>query len=104
MTESINWNILICLDAVEHASGPLLVEIDKTPGAALGIVLTQSSYQRKACVCVESIRPMSVADRCVCMHVCACTRVCVHVYMCVCVYVCACMRVCVRVCVCVCVC
>ena len=90
---------MICLDAVEHASGPLLVEIDKTPGAALGIVLTQSSYQRKACVCVESIRPMSVADRCVCMHVCACTRVCVHVYMCVCVYVCACMRVCVCVCV-----
>ena len=53
----------MCTDAVEQASGPLLVEIDKTPGSALGILLTHSAYQGKACVCVESIRPMSVADR-----------------------------------------
>lgn len=57
------------MDAVEHASGPLLVEIDKVPGSALGIALTHSSYQRKACVCVESIRPMSIADRSGALHV-----------------------------------
>lgn len=51
------------LDAVENASGPLLVEIDKTPGSALGIELSQSTYQSKPCVCVESVRAMSVADR-----------------------------------------
>ncbi|XP_076447578.1 glutamate receptor-interacting protein 2-like isoform X2 [Babylonia areolata] len=67
-TFTVAYDVAV-MDAVEQASGPLLVEIDKTPGAALGIVLTHSSYQGKACVCVESIRPMSVADRSGALHV-----------------------------------
>lgn len=66
-TFTIAYDVAV-MDAVENASGPLLVEIDKTPGAALGIVLAQSSYQGKSCVCVESIRPMSVADRSGALH------------------------------------
>nr|KAG5708494.1 hypothetical protein BaRGS_026221 [Batillaria attramentaria] len=67
-TFTIAYDIAV-MDAVENASGPLLVEIDKTPGSVLGIVLAHSSYQGKACVCVESIRPMSVADRSGALHV-----------------------------------
>ncbi|KAL8608811.1 hypothetical protein ACOMHN_051416 [Nucella lapillus] len=67
-TFTVAYDVAV-MDAVEQASGPLLIEIDKTPGSALGIVLTHSSYQAKACVCVESIRPMSVADRSGALHV-----------------------------------
>ncbi|XP_064605034.1 glutamate receptor-interacting protein 1-like isoform X3 [Liolophura sinensis] len=57
------------MSAVQNATGPLLVEIDKTPGSSLGIDLSQSSYQNRRCVCVDRIKPASVADRCGALHV-----------------------------------
>ncbi|KAK2139759.1 hypothetical protein NP493_6218g00000 [Ridgeia piscesae] len=45
------------MEAVQNATGPLLVEIDKTPGSSLGISLTTTSYKA------------SIADRCGALHV-----------------------------------
>ncbi|XP_041347571.1 glutamate receptor-interacting protein 1-like [Gigantopelta aegis] len=57
------------MDSVQNASGPLLIEIDKIPGSALGIALSQSSHEGRSCVCVDVIRPMSIADRSGALHV-----------------------------------
>ncbi|KAK3104164.1 hypothetical protein FSP39_024955 [Pinctada imbricata] len=52
------------MDVVRNAQGPLLVEIDKPPGCDLGIGLAQTSHKGVRCLCVESVHPMSTADRC----------------------------------------
>ncbi|XP_052267303.1 glutamate receptor-interacting protein 1-like isoform X2 [Dreissena polymorpha] len=57
------------IDTVTKATGPLLIEIDKTPGAGLGLTLTQARHKGKPCVCIQTIRPMSIADRCGALHV-----------------------------------
>ncbi|XP_022253084.1 glutamate receptor-interacting protein 1-like [Limulus polyphemus] len=56
------------MDAVRNASGPLLVEIDKTPGTQLGITLTRIHRPENAIV-IESIKQASVAERCGALHV-----------------------------------
>ena len=50
-------------DAVETATGPLLVEIDKANGTALGISVTSTMYKGNSVICVQSIQPASIADR-----------------------------------------
>ncbi|WAR26106.1 GRIP1-like protein [Mya arenaria] len=57
------------IDTVQKATGPLLIEIDKTPGAALGLSLSHARHNGKQCVCIENIRPMSIADRCGALHI-----------------------------------
>lgn len=52
------------MDAVNNASGPLLVEVSKTPGSNLGLVLTISLRRKKRVICIEKILPASIADRC----------------------------------------
>lgn len=49
-------------ETVKNATGPLLVEIDKTPGCLLGITLSCISVPEHAIV-IESIRQASVAER-----------------------------------------
>lgn len=49
-------------EAVKNATGPLLIEIDKTPGCLLGISLTCVSVPEHAIV-IESIRQASTAER-----------------------------------------
>ncbi|XP_023221786.1 glutamate receptor-interacting protein 1-like isoform X2 [Centruroides sculpturatus] len=56
------------LDAVNNASGPLLVEIDKTPGSNLGITLTRLPKPENKMV-IESIKQASIAERCGALHV-----------------------------------
>ena len=60
---SFSHNSSSVTEAVQKATGPLLIELDKTPGAALGISLSHARHKGKHCVCIDSIRPMSVADR-----------------------------------------
>lgn len=67
-TFTVEYDVSV-IDAVQKATGPLLIEIDKTPGAALGITLSHSRHKGKHCVCIEKIRPMSIADRCGALHV-----------------------------------
>lgn len=62
-----NENVLNCLfcvlDTVANASGPLLVEIAKTPGSALGITLATSTHRNKQVIVIDKIKPASVVDR-----------------------------------------
>ncbi|XP_039693297.1 glutamate receptor-interacting protein 2 isoform X3 [Pteropus medius] len=55
-------------DTVASASGPLIVEIAKTPGSALGISLTTGSHRNKPVITIERIKPASVVDRSGALH------------------------------------
>uniref|UniRef100_A0ACB8EHI9 Glutamate receptor-interacting protein 2 n=1 Tax=Sphaerodactylus townsendi TaxID=933632 RepID=A0ACB8EHI9_9SAUR len=57
------------IDTVANASGPLLVEIAKTPGSALGISLATSTHRNKQVIVIDKIKPASVVDRCGALHV-----------------------------------
>ncbi|KAM6162699.1 glutamate receptor-interacting protein 2 [Erethizon dorsatum] len=50
-------------DSVARATGPLVVEIMKTPGCALGISLTPGCHRNKPVITVDRIKPASVVDR-----------------------------------------
>lgn len=67
-TFTVEYDISV-LDAVQKAAGPLLIEIDKTPGSCLGITLSRARHKGKQCVCIDSIKPMSIADRCGALHI-----------------------------------
>ncbi|XP_050413051.1 glutamate receptor-interacting protein 2 isoform X3 [Patella vulgata] len=66
-TFSVEYDVSV-MEAVQNANGPLLVEIDKSPGSSLGINLSQSSHMGRRCVCVDCIHSMSVADRSGALH------------------------------------
>ncbi|XP_066101017.1 glutamate receptor-interacting protein 2 isoform X1 [Saccopteryx bilineata] len=55
-------------DTVANASGPLIVEITKTPGSALGISLNTGSYRNKPVITIDRIKPASVVDRSGALH------------------------------------
>lgn len=57
------------MDSVSTASGPLLVEVAKTPGSNLGVALTTSMYCNKQVIVIDKIKPASIADRCGALHV-----------------------------------
>ncbi|XP_043934542.1 glutamate receptor-interacting protein 2 isoform X2 [Protopterus annectens] len=57
------------VDSVSNASGPLLVEITKTPGSTLGITLTTTMYRNKQVIVIDKIKPASVVDRCGALHI-----------------------------------
>lgn len=46
-----------------NASGPLLVEIIKSPGATLGITLASASHRNKQVIVIDRIKAGSVVDR-----------------------------------------
>ncbi|KAJ7316937.1 hypothetical protein JRQ81_003099, partial [Phrynocephalus forsythii] len=64
----IEYDVTI-MDSVANASGPLLVEIAKTPGSALGITLATSMHRNKQVIMIDKIKPASVVDRCGALHV-----------------------------------
>ncbi|XP_069871742.1 glutamate receptor-interacting protein 2-like isoform X2 [Dipodomys merriami] len=55
-------------DSVAQASGPLVVEIAKTPGSTLGLSLTTGSHRNKPVITVDRIKPASVVDRSGALH------------------------------------
>ncbi|CAF94896.1 unnamed protein product, partial [Tetraodon nigroviridis] len=55
-------------DTVANASGPLLVEIIKSPGATLGITLTSANHRNKQVIVIDRIKSGSVVDRCGALH------------------------------------
>uniref|UniRef100_A0A672HUY2 Glutamate receptor interacting protein 2a n=1 Tax=Salarias fasciatus TaxID=181472 RepID=A0A672HUY2_SALFA len=57
------------MEAVQQASGPLLVEIVRGPSASLGISLTTTIYRNKQVVIIDKIKPASVVERCGALHV-----------------------------------
>ncbi|XP_040610754.1 glutamate receptor-interacting protein 1 isoform X8 [Mesocricetus auratus] len=56
------------MDSVVTASGPLLVEVAKTPGASLGVALTTSVCCNKQVIVIDKIKSASIADRCGALH------------------------------------
>uniref|UniRef100_A0A8C2WUX6 Glutamate receptor interacting protein 2 n=1 Tax=Cyclopterus lumpus TaxID=8103 RepID=A0A8C2WUX6_CYCLU len=63
----IEYDITI-MDTVTNASGPLLVEIAKSPGATLGITLTSANHRNKQVIVIDRVKPGSVVDRCGALH------------------------------------
>uniref|UniRef100_A0A672V536 Glutamate receptor interacting protein 2 n=1 Tax=Strigops habroptila TaxID=2489341 RepID=A0A672V536_STRHB len=64
----IEYDVTI-MDTVANASGPLLVEIAKSPGSTLGITLTTATHRNKQVIVIDKIKPASVVDRCGALHV-----------------------------------
>jgi len=52
-------------DSIKNSNGPLLIEIEKSPGSSIGIKLTstKSAINGKNQILVESVKPASIADR-----------------------------------------
>ncbi|KAM7114989.1 glutamate receptor-interacting protein 1 isoform 9-T9 [Molossus nigricans] len=63
----IEYDISV-MDSVATASGPLLVEVAKTPGASLGVALTTSMCCNKQVIVIDKIKSASIADRCGALH------------------------------------
>ncbi|XP_036067830.1 glutamate receptor-interacting protein 2 isoform X1 [Oryzias melastigma] len=63
----IEYDVTI-MGTVTNASGPLLVEIVKSPGATLGITLTSASHRNKQVIVIDRVKPGSVVDRCGALH------------------------------------
>ncbi|XP_074082299.1 glutamate receptor-interacting protein 1 isoform X2 [Macrotis lagotis] len=57
------------MDSVATASGPLLVEVAKTPGSSLGVALSTSVCCNKQVIIIDKIKSASIADRCGALHV-----------------------------------
>uniref|UniRef100_H2ZEM2 PDZ domain-containing protein n=1 Tax=Ciona savignyi TaxID=51511 RepID=H2ZEM2_CIOSA len=65
---TIEYDVSV-MDAVANASGPLLVEVSKDPGAELGITLAKSTYRKKPVICIDRVKPASISDRCGALHI-----------------------------------
>jgi glutamate receptor-interacting protein len=51
-------------DSVKHATGPLLIEIEKSPGTTIGLNLTQKwTRNNRSIIVIDSVKPASIADR-----------------------------------------
>lgn len=52
------------LESVKHATGPLLIEIEKSPGSIIGINLTQKWVRNtRSIIVIDHVKPASIADR-----------------------------------------
>lgn len=52
------------LDSVKHATGPLLIEIEKSPGTSIGLTLAQKWIRgQRSIIVIDSVKPASIADR-----------------------------------------
>ncbi len=55
---------IIYIDSVKHATGPLLIEIEKSPGSTIGISLTQKWLRNnRSIIVIDNVKPASIADR-----------------------------------------
>ncbi|XP_071484782.1 glutamate receptor-interacting protein 2-like [Diadema antillarum] len=57
------------MEAVKNATGPLLVEVSKTPGAHLGVGLSSIPRNGKTVTIIDNLKPASIADRCGALHI-----------------------------------
>ncbi len=60
----------ILIDSIKNSNGPLLIEIEKSPGSSIGIKLAMNKLSNgKNQILVESVKPASIADRCGAIYV-----------------------------------
>ena len=58
------YRALFLSDSVKHATGPLLIEIEKSAGTAIGISLSQKWIRgNRSIIVIDSVKPASIADR-----------------------------------------
>ena len=51
-------------DSVKHATGPLLIEIEKSPGSTIGLNLTHKWIRNsRSVILIDSVKSASIADR-----------------------------------------
>lgn len=51
-------------DSVKNATGPLLIEIEKSPGSTIGIALTQRwTRNNRSVIVIDHVKAASIADR-----------------------------------------
>ncbi|CAF1324735.1 unnamed protein product [Adineta steineri] len=64
----IEYDVAI-VDSVKHATGPLLIEIEKSLGSTIGINLTQKWIRNnRSVIVIDNVKPASIADRCGALH------------------------------------
>ena len=52
------------VDSIKHATGPLLIEIEKSPGSTIGISLTQKwTRTNRPIIVIDQVKAASIADR-----------------------------------------
>ena len=59
---SIEYDVAV-VDTAKYAQSPLLVEVERSCAALLGISLTSSSCDKNRRIYIESITPASIAER-----------------------------------------
>jgi len=64
---SIEYDVAV-VDTAKYAQSPLLVEVERSCAALLGISLTSSSCDKNRRIYIESITPASIAERCGALH------------------------------------
>ncbi|XP_006901098.1 PREDICTED: glutamate receptor-interacting protein 2 [Elephantulus edwardii] len=64
----VEYDVAIPDTVASAAAGPLMVEITKMPGSALGISLTTRSHRNKPVITIDRIKPASVVDRSGALH------------------------------------
>jgi C-terminal processing protease CtpA/Prc len=59
------------VDSIKNSNGPLLIEIEKSPGSSIGIklMMAKSPQTNKSQILVESVKQASIADRCGAIYV-----------------------------------
>jgi len=62
-TKRSHVDVCLCSEAVENATGPLLVEIDKPFCCSLGVELVSMIIRDHNIICISNIVPASIADR-----------------------------------------
>jgi len=68
VTFTIEYDVSV-MDSVSKSSGALMVEVFKAPCEELGISLTKSTRAGRIVVCIDRVKPASIADRCGALHV-----------------------------------
>jgi len=59
------YEIVFAIDSIKNSNGPLLIEIEKSPGSSIGIKLNMvKGINGKNQILVENVKPASIADRC----------------------------------------
>ncbi|CAF0852285.1 unnamed protein product [Adineta ricciae] len=64
----VEYDVAI-VESVKHATGPLLIEIEKSLGSTIGINLTQKWIRsNRSIIVIDNVKPASIADRCGALH------------------------------------
>ena len=56
-------DLFLCLESVQNADGPLLVEITRSIGSNLGMSVSQQVIQGKSVFVIDTVYTGSIAER-----------------------------------------